>query len=252
MRSAGRADVTGRFVAGLNDDQQDVRLVSAWGLKMAPSSKHEEAATALFDRFGKESDSSVTHAILDSLTAVATPAHSDRVRELLPLLERDQPMESGLLLEWKTKAARTVIRVLGPEEAIALFSTLDASDPGERLGLEAAVTALTMYGEFFPDMDPERLDELRDQFRVFGIGLLRQETPEEVQRDAGVRSAVVSMLFPLILDRKRDWREVEVTEIRSAVEAALPKEQEGSPTARQMRGILERLERAEFESDKAR
>jgi hypothetical protein len=119
----GRADVAEQFIMGLDDQQQSIRAVSAEGLKMAPSRKHDKAATALFDRLRAEDDSSVYHSLLESLTAVATRAHNGRVGDLMAVLTQEHPrMEIPPLqfVEWKNKAARTVIRILGPENAIEL------------------------------------------------------------------------------------------------------------------------------------
>jgi len=95
------------------------------------------------------------------------------------------------LLSWAgsggTRNALTkgMIDILGPEEAIPLFGRLDLSKTGERLGIEGAVMALTMFGgERFPDMDPARRDKLRDLYREYGIGLLSQESREEAERDS--------------------------------------------------------------------
>jgi hypothetical protein len=88
-------------------------------------------------------------------------------------------------------------------------------------------------------MDSDRRDDLRDRFRTYGVALVSQDTTEETQRDVRIRSAVLSLLFPVVLGRQPDWREIDVTEIRAALQIAISKEPEGSRIARHMMAVLE-------------
>ncbi len=255
MSLGGRADVAEQFIAGIEDVQQHVRQASAMGLRMAPSGKRDAAGTAVFDRLGREADPDVYHSLLDSLTVLASPTHKSRVDELRKVLSMEQP--AGMVPdhwaqwrvpdhfeEWKFKAARAVINVIGPADAIALFRDLDVAKPGERFAIEGAVRALAVYAmeHFTPEMDPGRRDGLRDLLRDYGVPLLSQESAEEAERDARVRSAVVTKLFPVVLGRPEFWRPGDVDQIRSVLVAALPKERDGSKVAGEINRLLSLLD----------
>jgi hypothetical protein len=264
----GRADVADQFIAGLGDEQKSVRWASASGLINAPSSRREAAGFALLDRLEKEleveTDESVYRTILRALAQVASPAHKSRVGALRAALTQDRTSEvetaallaattgrkdpkivaGDLVVAWKTEAASALINILGPEEAIQLFKQLDASKTGERLGIEGAVMALTMFGSGqFNEMDLARRDELRDLFRKYGIGLLSQESREEAERDSRVRTAVVTGLFSVALGPPKHWRQEDLSEVQPALTHALTLESQGSKVGEAIFSMLDWLSR---------
>ncbi len=253
MKVGGRADVADEFIAGLENEQAEVRSASASGLIIVPSSKRAAAGFALIDRLGKEGDESVYHAVLNALPLVVSPAHKSRVGALRAVLSQDRTSDArpGLIVDWKTEAATAIINILGPEEAIKLFGDLDPSKSGERFGIEGAAVALTMFGgENFTDMDSARRDVLRDLFRTYGVGLLAQDSREEAERDARTREAAMHLFMVVLGPPKKGWRDVDVSEIRTALQIAVSYEKEGSPVAGHITEFLEFL--SHIEDDQAR